>query len=192
MIGTIGSLVQETFKRWLIATSLYIAASLGASSLFGLALGAVGYLLDLVVSDKPFSAVRLIITGFFTLAYAASDLGIIRLPRPTLMFGVPASWWQRWGAYRGALAYGGALGLGLTTFIAFGSFYVLCLWCIIVGNVGYGALLMGTYGLARALVLVPASWRVYGRQTSSWEQLAWFISKLKPVREIIVFVLAIF
>jgi hypothetical protein len=71
--------------------------------------------------------------------------------------------------------YGAALGLGVTTRIAFGSFYVLCAWCVLRGDSLYGALLMGTYGLARALVMFPASLGVY-RHRGALE--AWFASPL--------------
>jgi hypothetical protein len=56
------------------------------------------------------------------------------------------------------LAYGAALGIGIMTRVPFGAFYVLCTWCVLKGNPVYGALLMGTYGLMRALVLLPVSW----------------------------------
>jgi hypothetical protein len=47
------------------------------------------------------------------------------------------------------------------THIPFGAFYVLCTWCLLKGDATYGALLMGTYGAARALILLPTSWGLY-------------------------------
>jgi hypothetical protein len=129
--------------------------------------------------------------GFLAIAYAASDLGLIRLPRPTVMDRVPATWWQKWKPYKAALVYGGALGLGVTTQIAFSAFYILCAWCLVNGNVAYGALLMATYGTARAFVLLPVSWRIY-RDAHSHERLGWLLSKVSVARDIQAMLLVIF
>ena len=178
MIGTIGSLVEEASDRrcWPLATSLYIAACLGTAALLGGALGAIGHLAhDLVCGGAgctwfPLAAAWGV--GTLAMAYAASDLGLIRLPRPTLMPAVPVTWWRLWRPYGAALAYGAALGLGLTTRIHFGAFYVLCALAVLHGEPGWGALLLGTYGAARALVLLPASWGAYRHRGAVAEWLA--------------------
>lgn len=167
MIATIGSLVEEASdrRRWPIAFGLYAAACTGAAALLGAALGTAGHLVRGAVCEGAicpwFPAAGAWLVGALAIAYAAADLGLIRLPRPTLMQAVPVTWWRRWRPYGAAVAYGGALGLGLTTRIHFGAFYVLCALAIIQGDPGRGALLLGTYGAARALVLVPASWGAY-------------------------------
>ena len=166
MIATIGSLVQEPSDRrhWPLAVSLYAAACTATAALLGATLGATGQLargLVCAAAGCPWVAsAGPWLIGTLALAYAAADLGVIRLPRPTLIHAVPVTWWRRWRPYGAALAYGGALGLGLTTRIHFGSFYVLCALATLPGDPGRGALLLGTYGAARALVLVPASWGV--------------------------------
>src|SRR5439155_13600608 len=112
----------------------------------------------------PHAGARFI--GLLALAYALSDVGLLRLPRPTLRQAVPITWWRRWRPYGAALAYGAALGLGVMTRIPFGAFYVLCAWCVLKGDPAYGALLMGTYGAARALMIFPASWGLYCHRTA--------------------------
>jgi hypothetical protein len=167
MIGTIGSLVEEASdrRRWPLATSLYIVASLGTAALLGAALGAIGHLAHGLICGGagctwlPPAAAWWV--GTLAIAYAAADLGLVRLPRPSLMPAVPVAWWRRWRPYGAALAYGAALGLGLTTRIHFGAFYVLCTLAVLGGDPSRGALLLGTYGAARALVLVPASWGAF-------------------------------
>jgi sulfite exporter TauE/SafE len=164
MICTIGSLVQETSNRWrwLLSASIYTLACLSTATLLGAILGALGHLVGSwihsvsVYAVLPHSGAWII--GLLAIAYALSDLGWLRLPRPILSKAVPITWWRRWGPYGSALAYGAALGIGVMTRIPFGAFYVLCAWCMLQGNVAYGALLMGTYGLMRALVLLPISW----------------------------------
>jgi hypothetical protein len=181
MIETIGALVQETSNRWrwLLSASLYTIACLGTSMLLGTVLGTLGYLLRGWVRSAavyaPFSLAGALLFGLLAIAYAASDVGLFRLPRPTLRQAVPITWWRWWRPYGAALAYGAALGLGVMTRIPFGAFYVLCTWCVLKGDATYGALLMGTYGAARALVIFPASWGLYCHRTATIE---WFSSPL--------------
>ena len=178
MIGTIGSLVEEASdrRRWPLATGLYIAACLSTAALLGAGLGAIGHLAHGLACPGTdctwFPSAGAWLVGTLAMAYAAADLGLVRLPRPTLAHAVPVTWWQRWPPSAAAFAYGGALGLGLTTRIHFGAFYVLCALAFLHGDPGCGALLLGTYGAARALVLVPASWGAYRHRGAVAEWLA--------------------
>jgi hypothetical protein len=181
MIGTIGFLVQETSHRWrwLLSASLYTLSCLSSATLLGALLGALGYLLRAWVHGTILSATfpraGAWLIGLLALAYAVSDVGLLPLPRPTLRYAVPVTWWRWWRPYGAAVAYGAALGLGVMTRIPFGAFYVLCTWCLIKGDVTYGAVLMGTYGAARALMIFPASWGLYCHRTAISE---WFSSPL--------------
>lgn len=178
MIGTIGSLVQEASSRsrWLTSASLYSLACVSTSVLLGALLAtAGGWLARLVPEGRmlpwPSSRAEGLI-GIIAVAYAFSDAGLIRLPHPNVMSAVPVTWWRWWGPRRAALAYGAALGLGVTTRIPFGAFYVLCAWCVLGTDPLYGALLMGTYGASRALVIFPASWGIRRYRTSASEFLS--------------------
>lgn len=173
MISTIGSLVQETSNRWrwLGAGCLYSVSCIGTSAVLGGVLSRLGAgagnftCSDMQCALMPErNLVVAVFVGIFALAYAMSDAGFYRLPRPRLMNAVPVTWWRRWRPYWAAIAYGGALGLGITTRIPFGAFYVLCIWCAISGQVEYGMILMGMYGASRSLVIFPTSWIVYGRR----------------------------
>jgi hypothetical protein len=173
MICTVGSLVKgETHRcRWLTATSLYVLACSTTSALLGIFFSVIGQALRQLVGRTSASAllstIGLFLIGLVALAYAWSDIGMIKMPRPRLMHAVPVTWWRRWQPYGASVAYGAALGLGITTQIQFGAFYVLCLWCIGKGNLVYGAVLMGTYGVTRSLTLFPASWGIYQRCSNS-------------------------
>jgi hypothetical protein len=170
MIATIGSLVQETSRpgRWRSAVALYLLGCVSTASALGASLSLVGHLVRRSLCAGTSCSggsgkVSLAVGGFLALGYGLSDLGVLRLPRPVIMYAVPVTWWRRWQPYGAALVYGAALGLGITTRIPFGAFYVLCGWCALQGNVLYGALLLGSYGIARGLALLPASWTVYHR-----------------------------
>jgi len=173
MIATIGSLVQETATRtqWLWSTTLYTLACISSSVALGCLLGGAGSVAQMVIpalrhdASAPLGVDSVGLVGFLALAYAASDLQLILMPRPRLSNAVPVTWWRRWRPYGAALAYGAALGIGFTTRIPFGAFYVLCAWCLVLGNVPYGAALFGVYGATRALALIPASCFVQSRQS---------------------------
>ncbi len=165
MVATIGSLVQETknFRKWLIAATLYAFALISTSVLLGIALSATGYAVRDAISRVSLpapleTALPASIIGVLAIAYAVSDLGLIWMPRPILMQAVPVTWWRRWQPYGASFLYGAVLGLGVTTRIPFGAYYVLCSLCLLKGSIIYGALLMGVYGAARALVIFPATW----------------------------------
>ncbi len=105
MIGTIGSLVQETANRWrwLLSVSLYTVACVSTAVFLGAILGALGHITSTVLGRLPLCAWLIPagpwLIGLLAVGYAASDIGLIALPRPTLMFAVPIAWWRRWGPY---------------------------------------------------------------------------------------------
>jgi hypothetical protein len=191
MIGTIGSLVQETSNRlrWLLSASLYTAACVGTSLLLGAALAGIGGIARHSTGSLPAGAW---LVGILAMAYALSDLGWIPLPRPRLRYAVPITWWRWWRPYWAAIAYGAALGLGVMTRVHFGAFYVLCVWCFLMGNVAYGAVLMGTFGAARAMVIFPASWGWYwhGGLNGTWLESSLF--SLQRAQAIVAVVLTMF
>jgi len=198
MIGTIGALVQDSSNRWrwLLSTSLYTLACLGTATLLGTTLGALGHFLRTWVQgaaiDAAFPHLAAWLIGLLSLAYAVSDVGLLRLPRPTLTKAVPISWWRWWRPYGAALAYGAALGLGIMTRIPFGAFYVLCTWCVLKGDVTYGALLMGTYGAVRALVLFPVSWGLNSQHTPITEWCTSPLFNLWRAKQILAVALIMF
>jgi hypothetical protein len=118
------------------------------------------------------TALELGLAGCIALLYVLSDFGLLDVPHPTLMSAVPVTWWRKWRPYRASLLYGAALGLGVTTRIPFGAFYVLCILSFLHGNVLYGAALMATYGSARTLAVMWASWVKGSREIDSAEWLS--------------------
>lgn len=180
MIETIGSLVQETNNhlRWLGAATLHMLGAVATSACLGLFLGVAG----MALPRPPVTwAVAIGVAGVVAILYAASDIGLIDLPHPTLMSAVPVTWWRRWRPYRAPLMYGAALGLGVTTRIPFGAFYVLCILSFLRGSALYGAMLMATYGLTRTLTVAGASW-ITGSRGMATEQ--WLSTPFCDVRRV--------
>jgi len=163
MISTIGSLVQVTQQRfrWALAAVLFASSTAASAILFGAILGTLGALLrrpvTYLLGPVGVPHLGLFAVGTVAVAYACSDLGMVRLPRPHFMAAVPVTWWRRWQPYGASAAYGAALGLGLTTRIAFGAFYAVCAACVVSASPGYGAALMGTYGVVRGASIFPSS-----------------------------------
>jgi sulfite exporter TauE/SafE len=208
MIFTIGSLVQETSDRprWKLATGLYVAAATTTSAALGAALAALGVGVRAVLCwggqcgaapNGALSGAQALV-GVCAIAYAASDLGFIALPRPVIMQAVPVTWWRRWLPYKAALAYGAALGLGVTTRIPFGAFYVILLSAAAQGNVVHGAVLVGAYGFARAVVLPVISWmlsagsNVAGNACAIEGQGAAILKQRAWVQQLLATLLAVF
>lgn len=164
MIGTIGSLVQETNHRWpwIAACSLYVVSCSLSAVVLGCVLGLCGHM---VSSSWQMLGPRKIwwgLLGVASVAYGLSDLDFFRLPRPHISAAVPVSWWRRWKPYGASILYGLALGLGITTQVRFAGFYILCMAALGTGDWRVGGLLLGTYGLTRAVALIPTSWLIRG------------------------------
>jgi hypothetical protein len=82
----------------------------------------------------------------------AIRLRVMQMPRQT------AKQWREWlGPVGAPLAWGVDLGSGLTTYVPFAAYWMLPLAVILRGDPRYGALLVGLFGLARALSVVVAS-----------------------------------
>ena len=194
MISTIGSLVQETTNRlkWILATGLYIGGCIGTSLIVGTVLGWLGQTLR-IPSLPVIHLLAQSLGGILAIGYALSDMNFVRLPRPYLMFAVPLSWWQRWKPYGAALAYGAALGIGLTTYILLAGVYFLFAWCFVQGNPVYGAVLMGTYGVARALTILPGTWYVFRPRctASALERQDQILAQNERARTMIAFVMVL-
>lgn len=166
MVGTIGSLVKGAGKRRLgaVCVALHFVGALTTAGLVGAALGALGrWTVGLISGPPELDSLLWTLTAATAIAYAGADLGYLRMPRPTIMGAVPVSWWRRWGPQRASVLYGAALGIGVTTRIPFGAFYIVCLWCVIRASPGYGALVFAGYGGARALMVPLVPWIVEHR-----------------------------
>ena len=194
MVCTIGSLVQGVTNRlrWLVAISIYILACSTTSVLLGITLSEGGHFLRVLMRTIFSQGVMLWLSPLAVallcvviVGYALSDMELLSLPRPRLMHAVPLNWWRWSRPYGGALAYGAALGIGITTEIYFGAFYVLCLWCIAKGDVTFGALLMGTYGFIRAFTLIPAT-RVLYNSTNNVQQGILYLRHLQKTARLIM------
>ena len=121
----------KDISSWLVRVAMYtIASTLGAATM-ALLLGSVGAGLRLLF---PTIGVEWLVglLGVVSVLYALHELNIVRLPNPQKGWLVPKSW-QRWGRLVGNTLYGYVLGMGIFTYIPFGSFYLLLMWELVAG-----------------------------------------------------------
>ncbi len=150
MVATISPLVKEAPRQWFVSVGAFLLGSGVSAGAAGLLLGWAGGLLQ-----GPDAA------GLPALGVAAIGLMLVEVSPsirhvPSLGGSVPREWWVRFGPTVGALAYGGVLGLGVTTVVPLAAFYILPLSALLMGPPA-GAVLGSAYGLSRAVPVLVAS-----------------------------------
>ena len=136
---------------------LFVAASALPLAVLGVGLAFAGDailgLLDSVKARMGFAVVLYSLLGIIALAYALSELGLIRLPSLTERLGAP-DMPDEDRPYRRALVLGGTMGAGMGMGCPMPTYYVLLGWVAASANPLYGAIVLGAYGLGRVLPAV--------------------------------------
>jgi len=89
--------------------------------------------------------------SFVALLLAAREWGWIRFPLPELKRQTEKFWAHEFGFVMASAMWGLHIGLGFATRITFGGFWILAAIALALGDPTYGAMLMLTYWLGRAL-----------------------------------------
>lgn len=118
-----------------------------AGAATGAAVAAAGKGFDAVVPDARVPLA--IALGAASMAYAAHELGLLRLPVPGRDWQVPVEWVQG-GFYRSAAIFGGTVGFGVFTRVPYATFPVLLGWLFVSGNIVIGVTAGLVYGVLRA------------------------------------------
>jgi len=148
MIGQITPLVQVAGRRiWLTAVVGHIAGATLSAAVLGLVLGTVGLLCGLDRWKLPLAVAG----GAIFLACAVQDASGWWWELPSLTRQTPARLKLSFGPLWGAFAWGVDLGQGWTTRILFPGYYGLLLWIVLSAAPFQGMLVLGAYGLGRAL-----------------------------------------
>ena len=88
---------------------------------------------------------------------AARDIGAIRFPIPQLQRQTQKTWRHRFGPLMSAWLWGLDLGSGLTTLVNYAVYWILPLAAILRGDVVYGSVLLGLFGVGRTVVTAAVS-----------------------------------
>jgi cytochrome c biogenesis protein CcdA len=95
------------------------------------------------------------------LALAARDLGWLRFELPERKCQTEKVWAHEFGFVMASAMWGFHLGLGFSTYIRYGGYWVLTFTALGMGDARYGAILVVMYWLGRALPVwvMPIIWR---------------------------------
>jgi hypothetical protein len=125
-----------------------------AGATTGVAVAAAGLGVEAIVPDARVPLA--IALGAASMAYAAHELGLLKLPVPGRDWQVPVEWVQG-GFYRSAVIFGGTVGFGVFTRVPYATFPILLGWLFVSGNVLIGLLAGLVYGILRAASIFSSS-----------------------------------
>lgn len=169
MVGTIGPLVRRAPHIWAVSSTLFAAGCVTGAVLLGAATSLGGTLVPpLIRETRAWWGALAAIAGVL----AMRDLGLVWVPLPIRHATTTRTWWHRFGPYRTAILWGLQLGVGISTVVPYGAFYLLLLGVLWEGSPFLGARLLAVYGLARAaptiLGAIPIARGVSPRVVSEW------------------------
>ena len=154
MIGQIKPLVQVAGRRvWLTAVAAHIAGAALSASILGAILGALGLATGL---PQRAPLIADLIGCAALVACALRDIELWKWSLPSTSRQTPAWFRTAFGPVWSAFAWGADLAQGWTTHVTFASYYGLVLWAVLSGSPSLGGILLGAYGLGRALPVLAA------------------------------------
>ena len=147
MVQTITPVVHGgSRKRWAMSLWLHVLGATTSAAAAGALLGGLGALLG-----APWGRGGLILVAAVGALYAAREVFGFPVPLPELRRQVPEWWRGALGARTSAFLYGVALGPGVGTHLRHGTFVVVALAMVVVGDPLMGMTVIGAFGFARAL-----------------------------------------
>lgn len=172
MVGSIVPVVNGQFARYLLwgTIPIYLLASVISAAVLGLTLGTFGTLLNRFGNSFAWIPAfqNSLVWGFLALlclGYALHELRLIKMPRPQIKRQVPRRWIYQFHPFLTWLLFGLGLGIGVATFIPFGTFYIVLLMALLSKSPLYAMVLMAIFGFGRAmmtLILAAPFWASKG------------------------------
>jgi hypothetical protein len=163
---------------WPVTAGAYAVGAIGAATVTGAVLGAVGTLLP---GGHGWRGLALLVTVVVALLIDASPL---RRRLPLARGQVNEDWMARYRGWVYGLGYGARLGVGFTTLVACAAVYATFLSELLVGSTAAGALIGFVFGAVKALSLLPAG---RGRDHASLAALHRTLARLdSPVARTVV------
>jgi hypothetical protein len=135
---------------WRVTATAFALGAVSAGAAGGAALGACGTLIPL--SATPRAAVLL----FVLAATLPFELGSLRGRLPTTRRQVNEDWMARYRGWVYGVAFGVQLGVGLMTIVTCAAIYAAAAAALLCGSAAGGAAIGGSFGVVRALGLLPA------------------------------------
>src|SRR5436309_994262 len=138
-------------SRWGLTVGFYVAGSTLAGAAAGAAAGELGRLIwgpAGAIDARAWALAAALAAGL------ALDLGR-RLP--TLQRQVNEDWLREYRGWVYGVAFGGQLGVGVTTIVTTSLVYVTLLAAFLAGGAGTGAVIVGLFGAARGATLLAGA-----------------------------------
>jgi hypothetical protein len=162
---------------WRVTASAYAVGAIGAATLTGAGLGALGSLLP----GGGWRTGALLVTVVVALSIDATVAGR-RLPLARGQ--VNEDWMARYRGWIYGFGYGARLGIGFTTLVACAAVYATFVSEVLAGSALAGALIGFVFGAVKALSLLPA---LAGRDHASLAALHRTLARLdSPVARTVV------
>ena len=163
-MNTIAVEGRERGRSWLLPMTLFTVGIVATMAIWGALVAFTGgsLLRFLTPFDSSMSttSVLYVALGVLFLVMALWEFRIIELPRPGRR-SMPRSL-NRLGPYPKSLGMGVALGGGFGIGCPFPTYQAVLAWAVIIGNPGYGAILLAANAVGRALPLWPIAAIAYG------------------------------
>jgi hypothetical protein len=139
-------------SRWGTTVTAFLTGSVLAGAVWGSAAG----LLGAPIARWIPGSVRVWALAAFITAGVLFDLGVLgrKLPGPRRQ--VNEQWLQRYRGWVYGLGFGAQLGAGAVTIVSTSAVYSAIAAVFLAGSAGWGAIVGTTFGLVRALAVVPA------------------------------------
>jgi cytochrome c-type biogenesis protein len=128
-----------------------VAPLVVVGALLGLAGDGIWNLLETGDARKTFAAIAYTLVGAGALAYALTEFGWLQLQGVLVRLRSPQLPAQGKPTTR-ALILGATFGGGMGIACPMPTYYAIIGWIIVAGSPGYGALVLGAYGLGRMLI----------------------------------------
>jgi len=122
-----------------------------------------------------------ILFGALFFLLSAGEVGLVQLPLPQSVRQVPRSWFWRFGANAGSVAWGAFLGLGFLTPVVCLSFYAVVFWILLMVGRDVGLALTLAYSIGRAMPVISI-WLLSSR---SGHDRVWYLTKVEPLSGVI-------
>jgi len=156
LIGALTHLgkVPQHRKLWAQSVVGYTVGGLVSAATVGVLLAALGrWLMGPVPGDGRFFMIAV-----FSLLLAGRELGWVAFPLPERRRQSERMWLRQFGFRDAAIMWGVHIGIGFSTQINYGGFWAIVIVIAAVGNAGFGAVLLGSYWVGRALPVWLSPW----------------------------------
>jgi cytochrome c biogenesis protein CcdA len=150
---------------YLFSSVLHVVGATVTAAAFGAALGGVGALLR-----APWDTATPVAVAVVAFVYLLRESLRVPVPLPDRKRQVPEWWRTFFSPPVAAFLYGAGLGVGVLTYLTFGTFAAVMAGAVASGDVLTGVVLCAPFGLARGLAVTAATW--HGRPVDRLDDLA--------------------